>query len=230
MEDGPIESVHAAGWYPDPAGEHDHRYHNGTDWTADVATGGVRGVQPLPPPPGRRPTTRSGTLPLVLGVVAMTVGWVPFVSFVMLAVAIVAIGLGVRRRHGSGSAVAGIVTGSVGLVFSLAGVWLSVVIVTSIAAFERPGAHEAEITECVEVDGVTRATGTITNLESNEASYTVTITFDGTSTASTSVDDVAPGDEVVFVVEEDLRYAELECRIDEINGPRPFGLDLTADD
>lgn len=45
----------AAGWYPDPAGRFDHRYHDGTRWTDIVARAGVTGTDPagaadLPPP------------------------------------------------------------------------------------------------------------------------------------------------------------------------------------
>jgi hypothetical protein len=37
-----------AGWYPDPYGEHEHRYHDGTGWTEHVADRGVAGTDPLP--------------------------------------------------------------------------------------------------------------------------------------------------------------------------------------
>lgn len=35
------------GWYPDPLGRYDHRWFNGTSWTADVSTNGARHVDPL---------------------------------------------------------------------------------------------------------------------------------------------------------------------------------------
>ena len=38
-----------AGWYPDPAGRHEHRYHDGSGWTDHVADEGVASVAPLPP-------------------------------------------------------------------------------------------------------------------------------------------------------------------------------------
>lgn len=34
------------GWYPDPLGRYDHRWFNGTSWTADVSSNGARHVDP----------------------------------------------------------------------------------------------------------------------------------------------------------------------------------------
>jgi hypothetical protein len=55
----------AAGWYPDPSGAHESRYWNGTDWTADVASGGVTSSAPLgspvaPPATATAPPPASG--------------------------------------------------------------------------------------------------------------------------------------------------------------------------
>jgi hypothetical protein len=40
-------SDHMPNWYPDPTGRYEFRYHNGVAWTADVASGGHRSVDPL---------------------------------------------------------------------------------------------------------------------------------------------------------------------------------------
>jgi hypothetical protein len=37
-------------WYPDPAGNHELRYHDGSQWTEHVATGGVVATAPIPMP------------------------------------------------------------------------------------------------------------------------------------------------------------------------------------
>jgi hypothetical protein len=34
------------GWYPDPSGRYEIRFHDGSDWTAHVGAGGVLGVDP----------------------------------------------------------------------------------------------------------------------------------------------------------------------------------------
>ena len=48
------------GWYNDPAGRFEYRYHNGAVWTSDVASHGQRYVDPMapgggPPIPHSRP-------------------------------------------------------------------------------------------------------------------------------------------------------------------------------
>ena len=37
----------AAGWYADPAGHHEHRYWDGSNWTAAVSDEGVASTEPL---------------------------------------------------------------------------------------------------------------------------------------------------------------------------------------
>ncbi len=221
-----------AGWYSDPTGDHEFRYHNGRDWTGDVATDGVRHVTEVPDlstqrfPQRRDP--RSGTVAMVFGIISMTIGWIPFVCFVAVVFAAVAIIVGYRRRKfesARGSAIVGIVTGSVGLLLCLAGMWLSVVLVRAVADFEDPGPHEAELTACDEADGITQASGTITNLDDRERSYTISIEINGDSSIDAVVDDVGPGEQRIFRAEEDLRFTELECSIAEVNGPRPFGIE-----
>jgi len=36
------------GWYPDPSGDYEQRWFDGTLWTADVVTGAFRGSDPVP--------------------------------------------------------------------------------------------------------------------------------------------------------------------------------------
>jgi hypothetical protein len=46
-----------AGWWPDPLGRHELRYHDGARWTEHVATGGVGAIDPIAPvtPPAATP-------------------------------------------------------------------------------------------------------------------------------------------------------------------------------
>ena len=44
--------VNDPGWYPDPMGRFEVRYHDGAQWTAHVATGGVTYSDPIPAPQG----------------------------------------------------------------------------------------------------------------------------------------------------------------------------------
>ncbi|MEP1125163.1 MAG: DUF2510 domain-containing protein [Ilumatobacter sp.] len=213
-----------AGWFPDPVGDHEFRYHNGSEWTGDVATDGERGVSPIPT---RRPDRRSGALAMVFGIISLSTGWIPFVSFVAAVFGIVAVVVGWRRRgveSARGAATVGIVTGVCGILLSGVGIWLSVVIVRSIADFEDPGPHEVELTECVDVDGTTRVTGAITNLDDRERSYTVVVSLDEDTTVDAVVSDVPGGERRVFQAVEELRFDDLDCSVLEVNGPRPFGM------
>jgi hypothetical protein len=221
--------VNQAGWYPDPVGDHDLRYHNGVRWTGDVAIDGQRFVAPLVPPPVVR--RRTGTVALVTGLIAITISWIPFIGVIGAVLALVAIVTGVQGRRDPqtrGSATAGIAIGSTALLLAVGSIWLSVALWRGFVEFSEPGRHDAVLTECGEIDDVTRATGTITNLESDERSYVITVEFEPDRSRAVEVDDVAPGDTRDFVVEEDLRFDDLECSIIDVTGPYPFGLSLDS--
>jgi len=57
-EDGVMATppIVPAGWYTDPAGRHEYRYWDGTDWKPEVSDGGVTTVDPLGPPPSAQRT------------------------------------------------------------------------------------------------------------------------------------------------------------------------------
>ena len=212
-------------------GDHEFRYHNGIGWTGDAATDGVRLVTEIPdlstPRFPQRRNPRSGTIAMVFGIISMSLGWVPFISFIAAFFGIVAVALGISRRRfepARGTATVGIVTGIVGIILSAAGIWLSIILVQSVADFEDPGPHDVQLTGCSEVDGVTRASGEITNLDDEERSYTIEVTFDGDATTEGVISDVPAGEQRSFDIDEDLRFDELECSILAVNGPRPFGL------
>lgn len=225
MQDEP-SVAETAGWYPDPVGAYELRYHNGQSWTGDVSSGGVRHVSPIPPAPE---TERSGTPALVLGIITLCIGWIPFVSLIAFGTGLAAVIIGLRRRHSvrhRSAANLGIVTGAIGLLFAIGGTWLAVVIVDAVAEYDDPGPHDIELTACGEVDGITEARGTLTNLDDGIRSYTIEVTFDGDRSESTQLDDVEPGTTASFSVEVDLRFDELDCAVTAVNGPRPFGLDV----
>jgi hypothetical protein len=53
-------------WYPDPVGNHELRYHDGSQWTEHVATGGVVATAPIPAPaPAPAPAPSAGPAPAV---------------------------------------------------------------------------------------------------------------------------------------------------------------------
>ena len=98
-----------AGWYPDPTGRFEYRYHNDRHWTADVSTNGQRYVDPLPTPVAgptgdRRPAaaphttvaaTASAIASMVCGIVALVIAWLPFIGVIGLAAAVVGLALAI---------------------------------------------------------------------------------------------------------------------------------------
>ena len=219
---------YTAGWYPDPVGVHDLRYHNGLAWTGDVSTDGVRHVSPVPSAPD---SERSGTAPLVLGIVSLCLGWIPFVSVIAFGTAIAAVVIGLRRRrvperpqcverrHRDGCRrirararrhVAGVRHRRCR------------------RRVRRPGTLRGRRRPPVrEVDGVTRADGTITNLDDGTRTYTVEVVFDGDrSDTGRGAPRSNPATRRSFVVEQDLRFDDLDCQIGSVKGPVPFGLQL----
>jgi hypothetical protein len=87
-----------AGWYPDPLGRFDHRWYDGTRWTADVSLDGVRRVDPAGIAHGAgtesadRPRRRVPRIVIVLGaitlgslVVGAVVVWSAVADFIRVA-------------------------------------------------------------------------------------------------------------------------------------------------
>jgi Protein of unknown function (DUF2510)/Scramblase len=50
-----------ANWFPDPAGQHEFRFYDGTQWTDQVSNAGAVGVAPLPSLPAASATTERAT-------------------------------------------------------------------------------------------------------------------------------------------------------------------------
>lgn len=253
-------STGSAGWHPDPRARFELRYHNGVAWTADVSTGGERFVDPLgnrpappglvpPPPPGKTVLPPSGsdaknsiaTAAMVLGIVAICVGWMPFVVVLGFLSAVLAIIFGFKGRKraaagqgaGAGFALAGIIMGAVGLLVCVGGVIFSVSLVRAIDRFENPAEHEAAITSCILDNGDLTATGTITNASDAATSFTVRVSFvrQGTDNArrqaNVLVDDVGSGETREFEVSRQIGDVgpDLDCIIGAVRGPLPYGAD-----
>lgn len=125
MNDRPIATP--AGWFPDPLGRYDHRWFNGTSWTADVSVDGGRFVDPSPMSgiggpdapahaalgsPGAalgapfgtpiagstQPSRTLAVLALIAGLVSVLTGWMPIVFVVGAVAGIAAITLGIIAR------------------------------------------------------------------------------------------------------------------------------------
>ncbi len=117
-----------AGWFPDPLGRYDHRWFNGSAWTADVSVDGGRFVDPSPfsgpvspadptATAPTRPSTPGGTpfgtpiggvpqpsrtlavLALIAGLVSIATGWMPILFVVGALAGIAAIVIGTSARR-----------------------------------------------------------------------------------------------------------------------------------
>jgi hypothetical protein len=241
-----------SGWYPDPMGRFDYRYHNGQAWTADVSTGGRRYVDPLSPagpsaapfaPPGTgavSPARRAGNgialAGMVCGIVSLVIGWLPFVGLLGLVAAVVGLGLsipGLARSRETGErkgfAIAGIVTSAVGILLGGLGIVFSVLLWRAVERFETPGAHTEEVACTVDDSGFVVARGGITNDSGRERDYSVLVRLTADERHRVAVDDVAPGSTGSFTVRSDeAGHSETDagaCDIVEVNGPVPFGLE-----
>lgn len=232
---------HTAGWYPDPLDRFDSRYHNGDAWTADVSQGGERYVDPLGTGPGRDLGARNGMAiaALVLGVIGVGIGWMPFLVVIGLVAAILAIIFGViglrRSRElgvGRSQAIVGLTTGGCGLAASVLGVLLTVAVLDLVDAYENPNPNSAVIDTCSTNGDVVTAAGHITNHGDSEADFVVRVDFlrAGTDNAhrktNVSVDDVQAGETSSFTVTRVVGLEDVECVVSRVTGPLPFGLDL----
>lgn len=231
-----------AGWYPDPEGRFEHRYHNGVTWTRDVSIAGRRyfddGSSPMGGGAAGQQSPRGATAALVMGIVAATLALLPllFVVGVGLGIAALVTGLGVRRGSTAGPprtfATVGAVAGGASLLLSVVGVWLTVVVYRAVEAYESPARHRAEVTACTTDGRVATFAGTITNLDDHTADFTLRLRFeaagsgDASRTVTHEVDDIGPGETREFEVRREVLASEVDCDITQVDGPLPFGLDL----
>jgi Protein of unknown function (DUF2510) len=239
----------AAGWYADPMGRYEHRYYNGKEWTADVSGGGRRFVDPLgitPTPIGPTGGTaatgsRNGaaTASMVLGIVALSIAWIPFLFVLGVIAAILALvfaTVGWRRAGSSGSgrsfSVVGFATAGSALVAAVLGGTLSVVVLDVYDRYLNPQPNEVAVTSC-ELEG-TRATmtGRLTNTGDDTSSYSVQVGFvrPGTDNPHRSelvaIEDVPAGDSMTFEAQSQVDLDDVDCVILEVTGPLPFGLEV----
>lgn len=235
-------------WYPDPAGVHELRWHNGAAWTADVSDGGSRYVDPLPSvrPPMVGPDdlsvpsrNRPATAAMVLGICGLATAWLPFVVVVGVVAAILGVVFGAfgRRRaghtgRGRGQATAGLVTGATGCVVAVVGFFLTAAVVDAIDSYENPRRFDATIDSCTAAGSVHTATGTLVNLDDETSDFTVRVGFARADTdnlqrrATITLDDVAPGERRRFEVQRATSIDEIDCVVVDVKGPQPFGIAL----
>jgi hypothetical protein len=225
----------AAGeWFPDPLDRYDSRYHNGREWTADVAVDGRRFVDPLGIESGERRNGRA-RVALFLGVTGVAISWLPFLFAPGLVASLLAVWLGwsgLRRSRTSGvgrsNAVVGLSTGACGALAASGGLALTFLVLDILDDFENPNPHTVEITSCEVVGTRAMAEATITNEGTDDADFMVRIDFvrpgtDNTRTGqNVDLRTVAPGETRQFVAAGTVDLDDVECVLTEVTGPLPF--------
>lgn len=228
------------GWYPDPFRRFDLRYHNGASWTADVSAAGQRhidpfGVQPVAAggpqlPTGPRRRNGIGITAMVLGIIAASTAWLPFlfVGGAICGVLALIFGIVARRRrvtHGPSTAgTVGLVLGPIAILLAIGGFVLTRVVLDVV----RPGKHEIVATSCTQVGDRQVFEGTILNQSGRERSYTINVEFlrQGSRSvldrASTDVLDVPEGGSAPFTVSVPYPGTEMDCRVDNVVGALDF--------
>ena len=251
----PNDSGVRPGWYADPLRRFELRYFNGSAWTADVSNEGDRFVDPqgievgssgpstsggsVPTSTGDQATNSSATAAMVLGIVAITIAWLPFIVVfgVIAAVLALAFGtVGVRRARpdgvGRSRAVVGLITGASALLVAALGLFLTVIVVDVYDAHLNPAPNETAITSCELAGSRATATGSLTNLGDDTADFSVLVGFvrSGTDNPNRTIravlDDVEPGEPAEFEVARQVDLDEVDCIVIEVTGALPFGLEL----
>lgn len=238
-------------WHPDPTGRYEYRYYNGTSWTADVSTGGVRYVDPAgvaqpasgwvgptSQPPQHR--DRLATASLVLGIVGICLAWVPVLFVVGVICAVIAVvfaivARGRTPRDTRGFIGAGLATGAAGIVVAAVGVWTTTLVFNAVDDYDNPPLSEVVITECSLEDGRVQVRGTLENVGDRASRFRVVVLIPARGMerrqVSIEVGRVEPGESESFGQVLESRGAEPGglgdgCPIVRVTGPLPFGVEI----
>lgn len=175
---------------------------------------------------------------MVVGIVVVAGGWVPFFAYLGVPAAIVGFALGIagRRRAGAtgsggGMATAGLILAPLGLALSIGGVWMTNWLVDAVERYEHPARHDVAVLDCALTEGMIQIGGTLANTSPRTASYTLRleIRWDGGSRRRlVEVDDVAAGAIVDWSDQLAARTdaaTAARCNLVEVHGPLPLGFD-----
>ena len=108
----------------------------------------------------------------------------------------------------------------------------TVIVARALDRYANPETNEAVVTSCEVDEGVVTAGGELTNLGDADADFTVrvAITRAGTDnvhrTATVELDDVGAGATVQFDLTTEVALEEVDCAVDDVDGPLPFGIDI----
>lgn len=237
-----------SGWHPDPYGRFEYRYHNGSQWTADVSVGGQRFVDPQWAPgvpavltqrmlPVNTRSRAMAVASFVIGIGSVLAAWLPFIFVAGAVGAVLALVfgiLGVRKAatqdgHGRGFAVTGIVLSVVAALLCIVGFMFTRAVIRELDAFNNPGPFQADVTRCEHIGAVVSMTATIRNLDTITHDYVAVVAFevngDEVWRSSVKVEQVAPDETASFDSKAFVAAGEKAvCKVVSVRGPAPFGV------
>ncbi len=233
-----------SGWFPDPHGRYEHRWFNGTAWTADVAANGQRFVDPMGAAPAgysaqpQEPRRGNGSAAaaITLGLFAILLSWIPLLVVIGVILAILGLVFGIkgvrrsRETHsGRGLAIAGIVTSGVAFGLAIVGVVLTVSVVREVTDFIEPAANTATVTGCAIADGELIVDATLTNDDDQTNDFTVYAVIldpDGVADLMLPVDALAAGETRDLTLRHPIAaVGACDARL-VVQGPLPYGLEM----
>jgi hypothetical protein len=232
-----------SGWFPDPHGRYDHRWFNGTSWTADVADEGRRLVDPLGAAPSgfRSPDAAGGngiaTAAITCGLIGVFFAWMPVLVVIGLVLGVLGLVFGIRGVRkarlvgsGRGRALTGAIAGGASIALSVVGIALTVGFVREFRAFIEPGAVEAEVVGCSIDGGVLIIDAVLTNRSDTSREYTLYgVVRDprGVDDLVAEVPEVAPGTATDVELRRLVGDDDQECTARlVVQGPLPYGIEV----
>lgn len=237
------QPTYQPGWYADPEGRYDFRYHNGSAWTNDVSRDGERLVDGETPGDGSstggelRHRDRRATVALVLAIIGLCLAWMPLFFVVGAACALVAIVLGARSRRRvprdtRGFAGLSMIIGAAALVVCALGVWLTFWIYDLIDAYENPPATEVHELACVADGSAITVSGTLTNVGDRRSRFRLVVDVDPGDgprhhIVPINVPALDPAEEAPFSTTRAIRTdttGALSCSVSAVTGPPPLGI------
>lgn len=233
------QPTYRPGWYADPEGRYDFRYHNGETWTNDVSRDGERLVDD-----GgdhgegqQRHRDRRATVALVLAIIGLCLSWMPLFFVAGAVCALVGIGLGfaARRRvprDTRGFAGLSMVIGAVALGVCGLGVWLTMWVYDLVDAYENPPPSAVADLSCVVSGREVTVSGALTNLGDRPSRFRVVIEIAPDDeprryTVAINLPTVDPGDQVPLAATRSVRsdaVGTVPCTLSGVTGPPPLGI------
>jgi hypothetical protein len=180
---------------------------------------------------------------MVLGILAVSIAWLPLIVVLGVALAIAAavfgvVGLRASRPDGRspgvgrGRALAGLSTAVGAIVAAVLGIYLSAVVLDVYRAYLEPEPAETAVTDCTVAGSRATATIELTNTGDEVGEWSVLVGFNrpGTDNAHRTdrveVRELRPGATATVEAQRQVELDDVDCVVLDVTGPLPFGISL----